>query len=52
MQIVALTDHLSSEELTKRIQEKRKKKELDWAKVKEPSNPIALRAVEEYQAKK
>jgi len=26
----------------------RKRKELEWSKVKEPTNPIALRAVEQY----
>ena len=45
--IVAIADGLTAEERSKR-KDKRKKKELDWSKVKEPSNPIALRAVEEF----
>lgn len=36
----------------KKNQDKRKLKELEWSKVKEPTNPIALRAVEQYQAAK
>ena len=48
--IVALTEK-RPEEASKR-QEERKKKPLDWSKVKEPTNPIALRAVEEFQALK
>lgn len=51
--IVAIaSDNMSGEELSQRIAEKNKRKELDWAKVKEPSNKIALRAVEEFQALK
>lgn len=46
-----MVDQLNQDELTKRS-EKLKKKEIDWAKVREPSNPIALRAVEQYQAAK
>ena len=44
--IVALTEN-KTEENSKRKEEK-KKKPLDWSKVKEPTNPIALRAVEEF----
>ena len=51
--IVAIaSDNMSAEELSQRINNKNKKKELDWAKVKDPSNKIALRAVEEFQALK
>ena len=49
--IVALTEENKAEEKSKRL-EQRKKKELDWNKVKDPSNPIALRAVEQFQAMK
>ena len=45
---LALIDDDSAEEHISRRAERRKKKELEWSKVKEPSNPIALRAVEEY----
>ena len=46
--IVALTEN-RTEEASKRQEEKKKKqKPLDWSKVKAPTNPMALRAVEEF----
>ena len=50
--IVALVNENNSEDMSQRLKEKTKKKELDWSKVKDPSNKIALRAVEEFQALK
>ena len=50
--IVALADNMTADENSQRIATKNKKKELEWSKVKDPSNPIALRAVEEFQALK
>jgi len=43
--IVALTEAGTCEDHSRRA-EKRRKKELEWSKIREPSNPIALRAVE------
>ena len=43
--IVAIVNEINSDGQTKRTLTQ-KKKEIDWSKVKDPSNPIALRAVE------
>jgi len=46
--VIAISDNSVSEETTKRAQQRK----LEWSKVKEPSNQIALRAVEQYNAAK
>ena len=46
--IVALVSENNSENMSQRLQQKNKKKALEWSKVKDPSNKIALRAVEEF----
>ena len=48
--VVALTE--SNAEAESKRAERRRQKALDWNKVKEPSDPLARRAVEEFQAMK
>ena len=48
---MALVLEGAEDELSRRLANRRKK-ELEWSKVKEPTNPLALRAVEHYQALK